>query len=189
MSSKAVKRNPVERYVDRTDRLALVLEGIVAVVVGLLLVINPKNASLLITNLLGLFLVIRGIAWVISIFTNHKGWGWRLAAGIGALIVGAILLAGPALSTYLGAATILFFTAAAGCVIGIVMIIWGIAYHQWGRMILGILALILGFMLVLRSPIATLAVPIVLGIAAIAAGIYAIVAAIRKPGKQEVAVA
>ncbi|MCU0507181.1 MAG: hypothetical protein MUC34_02080 [Anaerolineae bacterium] len=64
------------------------------------------------------------------------------------------------------------------------MIIRGIAYREWGKAILGFVALAAGFLLVLVAPQASLIVPLLIGAAAILCGLYGLFAAIRKPARQ-----
>ena len=67
MKSNFVKRN-VDQYVERTDWLLLALESVAAIVIGILLLVSPQNTTLLIAILIGLFWLIRGVAWVVSTF-------------------------------------------------------------------------------------------------------------------------
>jgi uncharacterized membrane protein HdeD (DUF308 family) len=176
--------NKVDAYVERTNRGPLALESLAAIAIGILLIVFPKNATQLLVILFGLFWIIYGVSLLLSLFRNHKEWGWRLAGGIGSIILGVLLATHSLWSAYLGSAVLVWLFAAAGCVIGIIMILKGIAYREWGKAILGFIALAAGFLLVLVAPGASLLVPVLIGAAAILCGGYGLIAAIRKPAKQ-----
>lgn len=174
-----VKRN-VNQYVERTEWLPLALESAAAVIVGIMLLVSPKNASQMVIILLGLFWLIRGLVSVLSLLVNRKDWGRRLGFGILYIVVGALVLAYPLWGAYLGSAVAIWLIAAAGVMIGIVKIIRGFAYNEWGQILLGFLCIALGFLLAVGAPAASLAVPWLVGLGAIIVGGAGIVAAIRK---------
>jgi uncharacterized membrane protein HdeD (DUF308 family) len=176
--------NRVDAYVAKTNRGPLALESLAAIGIGILLMVSPKNAAQLLVILFGLFWLIYGISLLLSLFRNHKEWGWRLAGGIGSIALGALLVTHSLWSAYLGSAVLVWLFAAAGCMIGIIMIIKGIAYREWGKAILGFVALGGGLLLVLVAPQASLIVPLLMGASAILCGIYGLFAAVRKPAKQ-----
>jgi uncharacterized membrane protein HdeD (DUF308 family) len=160
----------------------LVLESIAAIVMGVLLLISPQNASQLLTVMFGLFWLIHGFGWLWSILRDRREWGWRFAGGLGSIALGILLLAHPLGATYLGAAVMVWIAGASGCVIGVVMAIKGIAYYRWGQAVLGFLTLGASFLLLLGAARASMIVPLVLGAAAILVGGYGLIAAARKGG-------
>ncbi len=63
------------------------------VVAGLLLLFRPYAGVLTLTLLLAIFLVVEGIAEVVTAVQIRKtsGWGWMLASGIAATLLGALI--------------------------------------------------------------------------------------------------
>jgi uncharacterized membrane protein HdeD (DUF308 family) len=170
----------VKGYVERTNRLPLALESLAAIVMGILLLVSPQQAAQWLIVMFGLFWLIHGVVWLVSIFRNRKEWGWRFAAGVGSILLGGLLLAQPAWSAYLSSAVMVWIVGAAGCVIGVVMVIKGFAYYHWGRVVLGFLTMGASFLLLLGAPLASLTVPSLLGAAAILVGGYGLLKAARK---------
>jgi uncharacterized membrane protein HdeD (DUF308 family) len=171
----------VGAYVERTPRGPLALEGLAAIAIGILLLVSPEDTSQLLAILFGGFWIIYGMSLLLSLIRNRKEWGWRLAGGLGSLVLGALLVTHSLWSAYIAAAVLVWLLAAAGCVIGVIMIITGIAYREWGKAVVGFLALGAGFLMVLVSPKTSLLMPLLLGVAGILCGGYALLAAIRRP--------
>lgn len=68
--------------------------GALYVVAGLLAVWNPLLASVALTLLIGLFLIVAGVMRVVLAMQMRSAspWGWVLASGIVTILLGAIIL-------------------------------------------------------------------------------------------------
>ena len=176
-------RERVELRVERRTRSlpwwAVLLAGILLTIIGVLLVISPAATATKLFLILGVGCVIGGIVFIASIWSDRKGWVWRLLSGLGLILLGLILFGQPLFSAYLLAAMILWILGAAVIVGGIVLILMAFSYAGWMHGLLGVLCIILGGMLILGSTIGPLKAPWAFGIAAIAGGVAAIVGAFQ----------
>jgi uncharacterized membrane protein HdeD (DUF308 family) len=183
--TKRVRRR-VDRYVDRQPWLALALQGVAAVVIGILLLVDPARASVLVVALIALYFIIRGGIALFSLINNHHEWGWRLAGGILGVGVGVLMLA----SLLAGRPGFVVFTfsllswvvGGVAILYGIWYVVRGIAYRQWIKAVLGFLLMLLGFLLLVGLVLVVTSNldSFVLGVAAIVAGVAAVFVALRK---------
>jgi uncharacterized membrane protein HdeD (DUF308 family) len=76
--------------------VASLLSALLAIIIGILLLVNPWRGVLTLTLLLTIFFFIEGvfkIAYAISM-KGYPNWGWLLFSGLIALVMGAIILSG-----------------------------------------------------------------------------------------------
>ncbi len=104
-----------------THRTWSVVSALLAVGVGLLVVFDPAAGALGVAMLVGLFLILDGVAQIgLALDQRKRGasrWGWFLAVGVFDILLAALILAlGP-----LGATSLL------GFVVGVDLILAGIA--------------------------------------------------------------
>ena len=66
----------------------VLLEGIFALIFGILLLANPAAATATLVQLLGFYFVIHGIFQLVSMFTEPSMWGWKLCGGILGILAG-----------------------------------------------------------------------------------------------------
>ena len=156
----------------------VLLEGIFAVIIGFLLITNPKTMLVLI-QVLGIYWFIAGIFKIVSIFIESSMWGWKLFAGILGILAGIIIIQHPLWSTVLVQATAIIILGIDGIIIGIVSLVQAFKGGGWGVGILGALSIIFGIFLLANVWIATLSLSWVLGIFGIVGGIFAIIMAFR----------
>lgn len=157
----------------------LLIEGIVAIIVGILLLMNPIRMSVLLVQVLAIYWLIKGIVSLVSIFVDHSAWGWKLFIGIVGIIAGYILVKHPIGGTAVVAQAFVIVLGIQGIVIGIVELVQAFRGGGWGVGILGALTTIIGVWLLLNAWASARVLPWVLGILAIIGGIIAIVYAAR----------
>jgi uncharacterized membrane protein HdeD (DUF308 family) len=157
----------------------LLVEGIAAIVVGVLLLMNPAKMSVLLVQVLAIYWLIKGIVAIISIFIDSTAWGWKLFIGIVGIIAGYVLIQHPIGGTLTVAVSFTVVLGIQGIIIGIVEIIQAFQGGGWGIGILGGLSGIIGVWLLLNARAAAAVLPWVLGILAIIGGIFAIVMAFK----------
>jgi len=162
----------------------VLLEGIAAIIIGLLLLTSPAKTTVLLVQLLGVYWLIAGIFQIIAIFIDSSQWGWKLFAGMLGIVAGIIILQHPLWSALLVPATLVTLLGIAGIFIGIVHLIQAFQGGGWGIGILGVLSVILGIILLGNPWIASLGLPTVLGIFAIVGGVLALAGAFRLKGEQ-----
>src|SRR5215212_4155667 len=73
----------------------VLVEGILAALLGLLLLVAPGASLFFMVQLLGLYLFVAGIFRIIGIFIDSSSWGLKLIAGVLCLIAGLIVLRHP----------------------------------------------------------------------------------------------
>ena len=157
----------------------VLLEGIAAIILGVLLLTNPGATVVILVQVLGIYWLIKGIFSIVSIFMDSTAWGWKLFIGILGIIAGIIVLQHPLLSPLFVGAALVIILGIQGLIIGVINIIQAFQGAGWGAGILGVLSIILGIVLLANVFVATFALYLVLGIFMIIGGIAAVVMAFR----------
>jgi uncharacterized membrane protein HdeD (DUF308 family) len=169
----------VETPLSSTWWIAL-LEGIAALIVGILLITDTTSTLVTLTIFLGVWWLIGGILDLVKMFIDHTNWGWRLASGILGILAGLIIVRHPLWAAFLLPATVVWGLGLLGIAIGIINIIRVFQGGGWSSGIMGVLSLILGVLVLAGNILATAG--LIIGIAAgcaIVAGIVAIIMAFR----------
>jgi uncharacterized membrane protein HdeD (DUF308 family) len=161
----------------------ILLNGIAAIIIGLLLLASPKETVVLLMRLLGLYWIISGLFGIVSIFVDSTAWGWRLFMGIIGIFAGWVVLDNPLWSAVLVPTTFVWLLGLQGIVIGIISLIEAFRGAGWGAGILGAISIILGAVLLGNAfdnaVMTAMIVAWVGGIFAIVGGIAAIVMSFR----------
>ncbi len=154
----------------------VLIEGIFALIFGLLLITAPVSTSLFLVTVLGFYWLIRGIFSIIEIFLPNRSihWGWLLFMGILGIAAGMVVLRNLVGATIVVATFVIVFLAVDGLIMGILGLIRAFTGGGWGPGIMGILTIIIGLFLLTNVFGAALALPIVLGAFMIVGGIVAI---------------
>jgi uncharacterized membrane protein HdeD (DUF308 family) len=164
----------------------LLVEGVVAVVVGALLLWAPAKTKVdvwqVLVVALGLYWVISGIITLIGMFQDHTAWGWKLFVGVISIIAGGYILVYPGLSALALPRIFVLVLGIWGLMQGIIFIILAFRGGGWGFGILGALAVILGIILIANwtAPGAGLAFLWAAAICALIGGVILIVQAFRQ---------
>lgn len=157
----------------------ILIEGIAAIIVGVLLLINPRMTTTVLVQVLGIYWFIGGILSIVGIFIDSSAWGLKVFAGILGIVAGILTIRHPLWSTLLIPATIVIVLAFGGIIIGVVNIVRAFRGAGWGPGLLGALSIIFGIILLANAMLASFALIVVLGIFAIVGGFVAIIAAFR----------
>jgi uncharacterized membrane protein HdeD (DUF308 family) len=157
----------------------VLLEGIAAVIIGILLLVSPAQTILVLVQVLGFYWLISGILSLVGIFVDSSMWGWKLVVGILGFIAGLIVIQHPLWSAILVPTTLVLILGIEGIIIGVVRLIQAFMGAGWGAGILGILSILFGLILVVNPLLGALSLPLVLGTLGIILGIVAIVMAFR----------
>lgn len=157
----------------------VLLQGGVALIVGILLITSPGATMTFLILLLGIYWLISGIFSIVSIFVDSSQWGWKLIVGILGIIAGIIVIQHPLVSTIVVPTITVWLIGLLGIVIGVISIIQAFQGGGWGVGILGVLSILFGIVLVANPLIGALALPWVLGIFGIVGGIAAIIYSFR----------
>ncbi len=157
----------------------VLLEGIFAIIIGILFLTNPAMTTVVTIQVLGIYWLISGIFSIVSIFIDSSAWGWKLLAGILGILAGFIVLDAPLWSSFLVVGTLIIVLGIQGLIIGIINLIQAFRGGGWGIGLLGVLSIIFGLILLSNIFVATLAVPTVLGIFGLVGGVIAVIFAFR----------
>ena len=170
------------RSVSDSIRITLGITGVVAAVVGLLILIWPGHTAAVVTSIIAIYAIVTGLVYIaLGIFSSVLG-GWGRA---GHIILGVIFVAaGVVTFTRLGATTAALFIFV-GILVGILWIIEGIAAlvtlgaarYKVVTLIFALLSIAVGIILLL-SPLYSVVLWLWLGIALLVLGIVQIVRAI-----------
>ncbi|MBE9475084.1 MAG: DUF4332 domain-containing protein [Chloroflexi bacterium] len=157
----------------------ILIEGIAAIIVGILLLANPGSTLAVLVRLLGIYFFVTGILSIISIFIDSTAWGWKLFAGIIGILAGFIIIEHPLWSTLLVPTTFVLVIAVFAIIIGLINLVHAFQGAGWGKGVLGVLSILLGVILLARPILATISLPLVLGVLGIAGGVLALFSAFR----------
>lgn len=158
----------------------VLIQGIAAVLIGILLLTNPIQTASVIVFAIGLYWVITGVISLVRIFTDRGHTFWKLFSGIIGIIAGWFLMTnvGDGAVVIFGV-TVIIVLAIQGIIMGIIGLIEAFQGGGWGPGILGAISIVIGILL-LGSPLGYAAVlPWVVGIFAIVGGIFAVIMAFR----------
>ncbi|HEY1291760.1 MAG TPA: DUF308 domain-containing protein [Chloroflexota bacterium] len=154
----------------------VLLQGIAAVVIGILLFTDPASTLVTLTLFLGVYWFIHGILELVHMFGAASNWGWHLIGGLIGVLCGLAIVRNPLWATVLIPATLVWLLGVAGIVMGIISLIEAFRGGGWGPGVLGVLSIILGLVLLFGNTLiaATVLVLTIAGIAVIG-GIVAII--------------
>ena len=170
----------VQRQENTTPWWLVLLGGIAAIIIGWMLLQNPFRVANVLVWAIGLYWLITGILYLVSLIWDRTQWGWKLFGGIIGVLAGWFLIDAGAIERLasFGFAVILVL-AIQGIIMGIMGLIAAFQGGGWGAGILGVISIIIGVVLLANPLIAAATLPMVVGIFAIVGGIFAIFGAFR----------
>ena len=156
------------------------LQGIAALVIGILLITNPTATLVTLVIFLGVYWFIGGIFELVSLFIDRTHFGWKLVSGILGILAGIVIVQNPLWSAILVPATLVWVLGIFGIIIGAIELFRAFQGAGWGVGILGVISIILGLILMVVNPlVATIVLVYIAAIWAIIGGIAAIMFAFR----------
>ena len=130
----------------------LLIKGILAFIVGATLLWSPAKTKIdtwmLLITILGIWWLVSGIVDIVSMFTDHTAWGWKLFTGIVSIIAGGYILMYPIASALALPRIFVLVMGFWAFMQGIVMLFMAFRGGGWGAGIVGVLAIILGIILI-----------------------------------------
>lgn len=157
----------------------VLIEGIAAIIIGVLLIIKPGITTAVLIQFLGIYWFIVGIIDIVRIFMDSSMWGWKLFSGIIGILAGVAIIQYPLWATFLVPAVLVWVFGFFGIIIGIIGLIQAFQGAGWGAGILGVLSILFGLLLITNAFVASLTLPFIFGILGIVGGIAALVMAFR----------
>lgn len=158
----------------------ILIFGIAQVIVGFMLLNNPLRVANVIVWAIGLYWLVTGIYYLVSLIWDRRKWGWKIFGGIIGIFAGWFLIdaTAPERLASFGLAVVLVL-AIQGIIMGIMGLIAAFQGGGWGAGIMGAISIVIGFLLLGNMWAATLVLPWVIGIFAIVGGIFSIIMAFR----------
>lgn len=163
------------------------LQGIAAVIIGVLLLMNPATTLVGLAVFLGAYWLVGGIFDIIGAFTRRNGdrhWFWSLLAGGISILAGGLLLSQPLTGAVVIPVTLAILIGLGAIISGIFNIIWAIRARNeiqgegW-LIVWGVITIILGIWLLSTPLISAAALVFVAAIAAVIGGIGMIIFSFR----------
>jgi len=158
---------------------SVLLEGIIAIVVGIFLLYEPIATTILLIQLLAIFWLAGGIVAVIGALIFIKDGKWRLLSGMLSIIAGVVILMYPIISPYIVLKFLVTIIGALTIVIGAVVLASTLKGGGWGMGVLGILSILLGLLLLSNSLAGILVLPWLFGLILVIGGIGAVIWGIK----------
>ncbi len=159
------------------------LEGIAAIIVGILLLVHPAQTLVAIAIFLGFYWLFVGVLELVRVFVDRTvPWYWSLLIGILGIVAGVIVLNHPILAGVVLPTALVVWLGVLGLVIGALAMIGAFTGGGLGSFILGLVNVNLGLLILTKPMAAALAVPFVFGILLLLQGVILIVWAFRARG-------
>jgi uncharacterized membrane protein HdeD (DUF308 family) len=155
----------------------VLLQGVAAILIGLLLVTQPGATLFTLVIFLGVYWLVGGIFDLVGIFLDPTDWGWKLFSAILGILAGLLVVRNPLWASLVLPATLVWLLAIIGIIVGGVGIYRALTGAGWGAGILGAMSVIFGIILVLNPLISLSVLVYFAGIWAIVGGIATIAGA------------
>lgn len=166
---------------------AILLEGIIAIIVGLFLLYRPAVTTALLIQILGIYWLASGIIAVLgAIIYKEENRTWKILSGILSLLAGAFILTYPLYSSFVLLNIFIIFIAVGVIVSGGMRLFSAIKTGGWGIALVGILTLLLGLLLLTNFVVGVLVLPWVFGFFLVIGGIGVLILAIKMRSKRGV---
>jgi uncharacterized membrane protein HdeD (DUF308 family) len=159
----------------------VLIQGIAAIILGILLVSSTRMTTVILIQFLGLYWLIDGIMSIVQIFLKNTKvhWGWLLARGILGILAGILVLQHPLWSALMLPAVLVIILGVQGLIGGAIGIVQAFKGAGWGAGIIGALSCLFGLILLFNPLIGGLILPYVVGIFAVIGGIAALFMAFK----------
>ena len=170
----------VQEQQNNTPWWLVLIGGIAAIILGWMLIQNPFRVANVLVWAIGLYWLITGIIYLVSLIWDRSQWGWKLFGGIIGILAGWFLIDAGAIERLasFGLAIVLVL-AIQGIIMGIMGLIAAFQGGGWGAGILGVISIVIGILLLGNMWAAAIVLPMVIGIFLIIGGIFGIVGAFR----------
>ncbi len=170
-------RNALRRL--STHWWVFLIQGIAAVVLGLLLLTNPAATAVSLVVVLGAYWLVSGVMDFVRLFTDSGQWGWHLLLGVTGVVAGILVLQNPLTSTLATGTFLVGLLAFSSIFMGVLGVVRGIKEDGWGSITIGVVNMLVGLWLLFNPLKAFVALPVMLGVFALIGGAITIVNAFR----------
>ena len=186
MSNLTLAADSLRRVIRKTWWVPL-LQGVAALIIGLLLFARPGATLVVLTMFLGAYWLVGGlfdIVGAVSRRDSDKHWALALVSGILGVVVGFLLLGQPVLGAIATSLALVSLLAIGAILSGIFEIAWAVRVRNeiqgegW-IILLGVLSVLLGVMLLASPLLSAVALVQFAAILAVVGGIALIITAFR----------
>ncbi len=94
----------------------VLVQGIAAIVIGVLLLIEPRMTTAILVQVMGIYFLVAGIVNLVSLFVDRTAWGWKLLLGILGIVAGLMIIQHPLWSSVLVPATLVLVLGIQGLI-------------------------------------------------------------------------
>src|SRR5258708_38445473 len=115
------------------------LEGIAALIIGILLVISPRLTTLILIQFLGFYWVFNGILSLVGLSVDRSLWGLKLVGGILGVLAGIVVIRNSLWSTLFITTFLVIGLGIMAIYLGIVKLFQGFSGGGLGAFALGVL--------------------------------------------------
>ncbi|HXM54860.1 MAG TPA: DUF308 domain-containing protein [Candidatus Dormibacteraeota bacterium] len=165
----------------------VLLEGIAALLIGLLLLTNTGATLFTLVVFLGVYWLVTGVLDLVMLFIDRSQWGWKLFSGIIGIVAGLVIVRDPLWASLLLPATLVWLLGGIGIVIGAIAIVRAFMGGGLASAILGVISILLGGILLFNTAVSTVVLVYAVAIWAVIGGIFAIVGSLLLRGRQHAA--
>lgn len=158
----------------------VLIEGVMVILLGIMLVSAPGMSTALLVQVLGIYLLIKGVLSIANLFIDNSRWGWKLLVGIVGIVLGVLVIQHPLWATLLATTTTLLLIGVGAIVMGVINLIEAFRGAGWGTGILGVVIMIVGIVVLSSTLLSPTLVSYILGLFLIVGGIMAIINAFRQ---------
>ncbi|HSS94605.1 MAG TPA: DUF308 domain-containing protein [Candidatus Dormibacteraeota bacterium] len=156
----------------------ILLQGIAAVILGLLLLTNTGTTLATLVVLLGVYWFVLGIFDLFRIFTDPAGWGWKLLSGVVGIVAGLVLIRNPLWTAAITTSVLVWLIGVLGVVLGGLALLRAVTGAGWGIALSGLLSIALGLLLLFHTATTLVVLIYAAGIIAVVGGGLEIIGAI-----------
>ena len=126
----------------------ILLGGILNLIVGILLLVNPAKTAIAFAWVLGLYWFVQGIFVLVGMFLDHSAWGWKLFMGVIGILAGIVVMPHPIASAVAIPSILVLLLGIQGLVVGGISLVLAFKGGGWGAGILGALSIVFGIILI-----------------------------------------
>lgn len=156
------------------------LQGIAAILLGLMLLTAPAATLLTLVTFLGFYWIVSGVLSLVQMFVDRSvPWIWSFLIGIVGVAAGILIVRHPIVAALTVPTVIVIVFGVEGLVMGVLELIGGFSGGGMGSFIRGTINLIIGLLLLSAPMAAALAVPFVFAVLLLVQGIALIALAFR----------
>jgi uncharacterized membrane protein HdeD (DUF308 family) len=124
------------------------MSGILNIIVGILLLVNPAKTTIAFAWVLGLYWFVQGIFTLVAMFIDRSAWGWKLFMGVLGILAGIFVMRHPIASAIAIPAILVLLLGIQGLIVGGISLVLAFKGGGWSAGILGALSIFFGIILI-----------------------------------------